>query len=125
MAVQVEWAPAGGVLSHGCLGVERGEEPAPCWPWPTAGASRRELGDRRGPRQPPHAVALVLAVLAPRAMVGYGRAPRRPLVAATAGARLFPARGMAPSPAQSSHLRWGGEWPCLQLPPGVARAGRL
>ena len=75
--------------------------------------------------QHPHAVAMVLAVLAPREMVEYGSAPRRPLVADTACARIFPARGIAHSPAQSSHLRLGGEWPCLQLPPGVARAGRL
>src|SRR5262245_16537813 len=113
MAVQVEWAPAGGVRSHGCLGGEGGEEPAPCGPWPTVGASRRELCALRGPRQPPQAVAMVLAVLAPREMVGYGRAPRRPLVADTACARLFPARGMAPSPAPSSPLRLGGEGPCL------------
>src|SRR5215470_5651398 len=125
MAVQVEWAPAGGVRSHGCLGGERGEEPAPCWRWPRAGASRRELWDLRGPRQHPHAVAMVLAVLAPREMVEYGSDPRRPLVADTACARIFPARGMAHIPAQSSHLRLGGEWPCLKLPPGVACAGRL
>src|SRR5262245_25237221 len=125
MAVQVEWAPAGGVRSHGGLGVESGEEPAPCWRWPRAGAARRVLVELRGPLQHPHAVARVLAVLAPRAMVGDGSDPRRPLVAATACARLFPARGMAPYPAQSRHLRGVGEGPCLQLPPGVARAGRL
>src|SRR5262249_61394681 len=68
---------------------------------------------------------MVLEVLAPWEMVGYESASRRPLVADTACARLFPARGIAHSPAQSSHLRLGGEWPCLQLPPGVARAGRL
>jgi hypothetical protein len=75
--------------------------------------------------QHPHEVAMVLAVLAPREMVGYGRDPRRPLVADTAVARIFPARGMAHSPAQSRHLSLGGEGPGLKLPPGVARAGRL
>ena len=54
--------------------------------------------------QHPHEVAMVLAVLAPREMGGYGRDPRRPLVADTAVARIFPARGMAHSPAQSRHL---------------------
>jgi len=68
---------------------------------------------------------MVLAVLAPREMVGYGSAPRRPLVADTAVARIFPAREMAHSPAQSRHLSLVGEGPCLKLPPGVARAGRL
>src|SRR5262245_18841496 len=68
---------------------------------------------------------MVLAGLAPREKVGDGSALRRPLGADTAGACIFPARGIAHSPAQASHLRLGGEWPCLQLPPGVARAGRV
>ena len=51
---------------------------------------------------------MVLAVLDSREMVGYGRDPRRPLVADTAFARIFPARGMAHSPAPSRHLRLGG-----------------
>ena len=68
---------------------------------------------------------MVLAVLAPREMVGYGRDPRRPLVADPAFARIFPVRGLAHIPAQSSHLRLVGEGPGLKLPPGVARAGRL
>ena len=79
----------------------------------------------RGPRPHPHEVARVLAVLAPRERVGYGSAPRRPLVADTACARILPASGMVHSPAQSRHLSLGGEGPCLKLPPGVARAGRL
>ena len=54
--------------------------------------------------QPPHAVAMVLEVLAPREMVEYGSDPWRPLVADTACARIFPARGIAHIPAQSSHL---------------------
>jgi hypothetical protein len=47
---------------------------------------------------------MVLAVLDTREMVGYGSAPRRPQVADPAFARLLPSRGMAHSPAQSSHL---------------------
>jgi hypothetical protein len=47
---------------------------------------------------------MVLAVLDPREMGGYGSDPRRPLVADTAFARIFPARGMAHSPAPSRHL---------------------
>jgi hypothetical protein len=59
-----------------------------------------------------------LAVLDTREMVGYGSAPRRPLVADTACARILPSRWMAHIPAQSSHLSLVGEWPDLKWPPG-------
>jgi hypothetical protein len=58
---------------------------------------------------------MVLAVLAPREMVEYGSDPRRPLVADTAFARIFPSRWIAHIPAQSSHLSLAR--------PGAARAG--